>query len=70
MRSGKSLDEYRYKYLAHADINRIDKVKELVAELKKRLPICGQFCLEELKGSNEPHNATMTHALCPLLSLK
>ncbi len=53
MRSGKSLDEYRYKYLAHADINRIDKVKELVAELKKRLPICGQFCLEELKGINQ-----------------
>jgi hypothetical protein len=35
MRSSKSLHNYRYNYLAHADINRVDKVKELVAEIVK-----------------------------------
>jgi vacuolar protein-sorting-associated protein 4 len=61
MRAAKTLEQFQTTYRRHRDINLMDKAKELVAEIVKRQPICGQFCLEELRDINKhKHEAFMT----------
>jgi len=49
----RNVQKFQTTYRHHRNLKLKDKAKELEAEIAKRQPICGQFCLEELQDINK-----------------
>ena len=49
----RNVQKFQTTYRHHRNLKLKDKAKELEADIAKRQPICGQFCLEELQDINK-----------------